>query len=778
MDHDIFISYSQRVPEPTIALADELTRRGFRPWYDVNLLPGQYFGKVIDDGIDRAKAVVTIWSTSALTSTWVPAESERALNQNKLICVRTEDVAPQSLPIPFNRMHVPLWDDFHGLVQALIGMGVRPSGLSGPASDIEALLQAAQRDWRVVPKNDTEAIEAFLELYGQFAMFRVMARKRLDALIATGAPSLRPTPLPEPPPVKPEDVILRLDPGMHRAMIRRIGVSADGRLLATASDDKTVKLWALPEGKLLRTLHLQIGPGNEGKVYAISLDPAGRWVAAGGWDTGYVSAAEGSCFVTLFDTATGAVRARLGPLPNVVDDLAVSPDGSRLAAGLGGTNGIRVWDTARALRGDACPAFEDREFGAAVYGLAFAPAGTPAAGLLAATSCDGHVRLYSPAGQRLAKAKAPGGERPFGIAFSPDGRILAMGYNDALRVDLLDAGTLRTVGSADVAGLVGGCLNSLAFLNPASPGATPRLAAGGRVWTDECFFPILVWADVGRGPRIAWPGTDSIIMDLVSLTDGSLTLGAGNPAFGLIDSTGRRILFRGPVTADLCGKVREHFTVSADGRRVRFGLKVQSAAPVLFDLAARRLIDAPLPLPDLAPANTDRLRIEGWENTTSPKLDGKPLPLDQYENARSLAIAPDARSFVLGTEWCLRRFDAQGASLWEKPVPSLTYGVNLAREGRLILAAYDDGTIRWHRAGDGAELLALFIHLPEGADGPREWILFTPEGYYEASSPEAEKLIGWHVNRGPDEAADFYPADTFASVYKKPARIDAALEAV
>ena len=217
MDHDVFISYSQRVPEPTVALADELTRRGFRPWYDVNLLPGQYFGKVIDDAIDRAKAVVTIWSPPALSSTWVPAESARALNQNKLICIRTEDVDPRKLPTPFHRMHVPLWTDFDSLVQALIGMGVRPSGLSGPATDIEALMQAAQRDWRAVPKNDAEAIEAFLDLYGQFAMFRVMARKRLEALLATGAPSLRPTPLPEPPPVKPEDVVLRLEPGMHTA---------------------------------------------------------------------------------------------------------------------------------------------------------------------------------------------------------------------------------------------------------------------------------------------------------------------------------------------------------------------------------------------------------------------------------------------------------------------------------------------------------------------------------------------------------------------------------
>ena len=773
MDYDIFISYSQRVPEPTIALADELTRRGFRPWYDVNLLPGQYFGKVIDAAIDRAKAVVTIWSPPALTSTWVPAESARALEQNKLICFRTEDVDPQKLPTPFHQMHMPIWTDFDSLVQALIDKGVRPDGTSGLITDLEALMQAAQTTWRVTPMGDTETLKAFLQLYGQFAMFRVMARKRLEALLATGAPSLRPTPLPEPPPVKPEDVILRLDPGMHTAKIgRSIGVSTDGRLLATASHDKTVKLWALPEGKLLRILRPRIGPGAEGKVYAMALDPSGRWVAAGGW----MSKTGLEDFVTLFDTATGAVRVRLGPLPHRVKDIAVSPDGSRLAAGLGGSNGVRVWDTARSFEGDARPVFEDLEFSGDVYGLAFGPTDTPAAGRLAASSQDGHVRLYAPSGERLAKAKAPGGE-PYGVAFSPDGRILAVGYNDALQVDLLDAGTMCAIGSADVKGLSGGNLISVAFLNPAKPGAAPRLVAGGMHKIGGC-CPIFVWADAGRGTRTAWRGPKNTITDLAPLTDGSLAFSAADPAFGLIDAAGRRTLFRGPVTADLRNKVREHFTVSADGRRLRFGLKQRSGSPVLFDLATRRMTDAPQPLSDLVPANTDRLRIEGWENTTSPTLDGKPLPLKTYEGARSLAIAPDAQSFALGADWNLGRFDAQGASLWKKPVPGTVWGVNLACEGRLILAAYGDCTIRWHRAEDGAELLALFIHLPQGPDGPREWILFTPEGYYDASSPEAEKLIGWHLNRGPDEAADFYPVDTFASVYKKPDRIAAALASV
>ena len=79
------------------------------------------------------------------------------------------------------------------------------------------------------------------------------------------------------------------------------------------------------------------------------------------------------------------------------------------------------------------------------------------------------------------------------------------------------------------------------------------------------------------------------------------------------------------------------------------------------------------------------------------------------------------------------------------------------------MAAYGDGTVRWHRLEDGEELLALFVH----PDGTR-WVLWTPQGYYDAA-PGADRLIGWHVNRGPDQAADFYSAAQFHDQFYRPA---------
>jgi hypothetical protein len=139
---------------------------------------------------------------------------------------------------------------------------------------------------------------------------------------------------------------------------------------------------------------------------------------------------------------------------------------------------------------------------------------------------------------------------------------------------------------------------------------------------------------------------------------------------------------------------------------------------------------------------------------------------------RALAIAPDASRFVLGTEWYLRAYRADGGELWQKPVPGTAYGVNIGGNGKLVVAAYGDGTIRWHRLADGQELLALFVHAKD-----RRFIAWTPQGYY-AASPGAEDLIGWHVNRGFDTAPDFYPASTFASTYCRPDLVKAALDNV
>ena len=100
--------------------------------------------------------------------------------------------------------------------------------------------------------------------------------------------------------------VLTLDPGMHTARINRLDVSATGAYAVSGSDDKTVRVWDAPTGRLLRTIRLPQGPGPVGKVYAVAISPDGALVAAGG----YTAAPGQPQAIYLFDRDTGALARR------------------------------------------------------------------------------------------------------------------------------------------------------------------------------------------------------------------------------------------------------------------------------------------------------------------------------------------------------------------------------------------------------------------------------------------------------------------------------------
>jgi hypothetical protein len=218
------------------------------------------------------------------------------------------------------------------------------------------------------------------------------------------------------------------------------------------------------------------------------------------------------------------------------------------------------------------------------------------------------------------------------------------------------------------------------------------------------------------------------------------------------------------------GKLRSNFTVSSDGSQVRFGLGYGDESPVLFDLAAGRLTDQPQPAAGLAEPDTASLNLSDWEDNTAPKLDGKPLELDTYESARSVAIAPGADRFVLATDYWIRAFDRNGKELWSKPGPGVAWGVNIPRDGRFVVAAYGDGTIRWLRLSDGEEVLALFVNAQT-----REWVLWTPQGYY-ASSVAGDQNIGWQLNKGWEQAGEFVTAAQLKKHFYRPDVIKRAFD--
>ncbi len=529
--------------------------------------------------------------------------------------------------------------------------------------------------------------------------------------------------------------VLVIDPGRHTAPIRDIAVDAAGQIAVSGSWDRTVRVWSLTDGKLLRTIRMPAGPGDIGKIYVVALSPDGALVAAAGWTGWTITTPEESIYV--FETLTSNLAARIAGLPNVTTSLAFSPDGRYLAAGLGG-NGLRVYDRNRQWS----EVFRDNDYGGQINGVTFA-----ADGWLAATSYDGKVRLYDRA-FRLAVSprKVTGGEQPHRIAFSPDGALLAVGYEDAPTVDLLDGHSLVPLPGPNVDGLRNG---SLLIVTWSKDGRT--LYAGGS-YAEGDSSPVLAWANAGRGERGTLPAGSDTVQGLAALPYGRLLVATADPLLELLEPDGRPCWAHPSPKADFRNQ-HDKLSVSADGTIVDFGFEQWGKSPLRFDLRARKLGGDPPADQQAVPAKQAGLAVEGWRNGLSPTLDGKPIKLQQYETSRSLAVHPDGGRFVLGTEWFLRAIDAKGEQLWTRDPPAIVWAANISSDGRLVVAAYGDGTIRWHRMDDGRELLALYVLADK-----QNWVAWTPEGFYGATAG-AFGVLHWHVNRGFDAAADAVPVN-------------------
>ncbi len=270
------------------------------------------------------------------------------------------------------------------------------------------------------------------------------------------------------------------------------------------------------------------------------------------------------------------------------------------------------------------------------------------------------------------------------------------------------------------------------------------------------------WDKAGAGSFIDIVGARNTVMQFVPLR-GRRMLFADASGFGLIDPAGKAKRLQDQGSIDTSGATTS-LRIGADARTVQV-TDGMSGRALRFALARRTVAVDPAEDKALAVAITgsDSIKFTDWKDNFSPKLNGEKLVLDQDEISRSVALVPGTDRFVLGADWSLRLFDAGGKAVWSepRPVPTVVWGVNVSADGRLIVAAYGDGTIRWHRVSDGAELLALFMH-PDG----KRWVAWTPQGYYDASAG-ADDLIGWQVNHGYDQAPDFFPAAQFQQRFNR-----------
>lgn len=559
----------------------------------------------------------------------------------------------------------------------------------------------------------------------------------------------------------PDKPILRVEGGMHSAKISRIDVDAAERFLVTGSIDKTARVWDLATGRQLEVLRPPIGAGNDGMVYAVAISPDARTVAVGGWLGGVA----GAMSIYLFDRQTGNVSGRIAALPGTVHHLAYSPDGRFLVAALGGRNGIRLYRTS-----DYTQVAEDSNYGGLSPWADFTKVRGSASSIRLITSAqDGFIRLYEVSGdgalRMLTKTTFPWVKSLGAVKFSPDSSRVAVSSTDggSSSVSVLSATDLSVACSPNTAGV--------------------RLGVGPVAWSDDGAFlfaegfyppgyaggqaPMIRWNKGGCGSATELPGAFNAITAIRALKGGRVIFASNQPVVRILDRQGVKSRFFGePDPSQLIDAA--HFFVSHDGLLVCVS-RENPARPNCASLADRRDVSRdPENDRSLSPPITTTLPIKDWDFHSNPgiripKLNGKPLDVVRL---RCLAIAPSQRRFVVGSEFALQMFDDTGTQLWNVRSPAAVAAVNISGDSRVAVALFGDGTIRWFRAEDGAELLAVSYGSFYGSE-PQHWVAWTPSGYYDAA-PGDEGLIGWHINRGRDAAAEFYPVSRFRSTYYRP----------
>lgn len=264
----------------------------------------------------------------------------------------------------------------------------------------------------------------------------------------------------------------------HEELVYCVAYSPDGKLLATASFDKTLRLWDTATGKLLKTLG---GPaGHQNLVLHVAFSPDGTLLASCGSDN----------TIKLWDVPRGTPLRVFNIEADRLLALAVSPDGNKVATAAANKQ-VRVWNL-----GDGKPLANCTGQAAEVTALAFSAdgqnlMGVEASGLLRAwNAADGQTIVATPAHQG----------KGLGAELLPNNQLATAGAEGQIKVWQLPFSSSR-------------------ILNPPHGGAVTRLALtgdGARLVSASADQTVRVSSAGSFAQERVLPGPASPILDLAS----------------------------------------------------------------------------------------------------------------------------------------------------------------------------------------------------------------------------------------------------------------------
>ncbi len=531
--------------------------------------------------------------------------------------------------------------------------------------------------------------------------------------------------------------VLTIDPQGHAGVVNELLFAANGRTLLSVGDDKTIRLWDIANATLEHTWHLHSGSGADGAIYAAALSPDGQYLALGG----YFPDNE----IRILNMQQEQEIIILKGHTNVINRLQFSHNG-RLLASAGADKVVNLWaldySTGR-LQGRLQKNL--RRHRAKIYDIAFSADDNK----LVSASADGTLRLWYLDGSRPPVEMKMHIDRVYSCAFSPDDQYIVSGGNKgkviAWRADGTFAGYVADLESP-----------------------VTRLAFAANGWLFAAGRQILV-CRVPTGTVVGRiPDQGALVSAMAVHQERYLATASGAEGHIIVrdiqnPATVAEFVNEGLLPRQIA--VNELGIIALGNKKGRLQAAFDpNSLKYLFDQFEASGFNGAITSSD----GYTLTRLDDYTLSTGfkgsvhndPATDGRIL---------SYTIIND-KLIAVGSDYSVKIYDREGRFVRQLAgVNGATLSLAAGSHGKHLYTASTDQVVRVWEVATGNLIISLFV------SRNNEWICWTPSGYYQASAG-GEKYLGWLVDRGLKQPADFYPARAFSSKYHRPDIVQLTLQ--